>query len=112
MGKLLEITFLEKMADLANCPIFEISSEAFQAFHMLFTLKKEKDRKVVAEFIIKNYDKFFKMLNSMIQTQNYLSIRDSLRNLYYIFEDPINEIITIKFISNKVTFLIYSEIDR
>ena len=107
MGKILDIGYLERLSELANCPIFEISSEAFQAFHMLFTLKKEKDRKVVSEFILKNYDKFFKILDCMIQTENYLSIRDSLRNLYNILEDPVNEIIAIKYISNKVFPLVF-----
>lgn len=102
----MDISFLEKLAGLANCQIFEISSEAFQAFHMLFTLKKEKDRKIVSDFLDLNYEKFFKILNGMIQTQNYLSIRDSLRNLYNILEDPINENIVIKFISNKVGLLV------
>lgn len=103
---MLQTGFLEKIAELANKPIFEISSEAFQAFHMLFTLKKEKDRKVVSQFLASNYKQFFKILESMIQTENYLSTRDSLRNLYNILEDPLNEAIAIKFISEKVKFIL------
>lgn len=101
------IEFLERLANLANCPIFEISSEAFHTFHLMFTLKKEKVKKMVSVFIIANYEKFFKILNSMINTENYLSVRDSLRNLNNILEDPINEPITLKFLSSKVRFILY-----
>lgn len=54
---MLSIELLGQISKIANNNIFEISSEALQIFHVLFGFKKEKDRIVVADFIVSNYDK-------------------------------------------------------
>jgi len=101
LSQILNLQILEKLINQVEDSRFEISSEAFETFRAIFTHKKESEKKIVADFILQNYDEFFRLYKSLINYDNYLSQRTCLKTLYEILDDPVNSEIMIKFISSK-----------
>ncbi|KAG7660547.1 HYM1 [[Candida] subhashii] len=58
-------------------PIFEIATDSFTTLHDLLTSHK----KLVAEFLATNYDTFIIAFNKLIQSNNYVTKRQSVKLL-------------------------------
>ncbi|CUM66189.1 uncharacterized protein PRCAT00003847001 [Priceomyces carsonii] len=58
-------------------PVFELATDAFSTLHDLLTIHK----KLVSEFLSKNYDAFTSNINKLIQSDNYVTKRQSVRLL-------------------------------
>lgn len=58
-------------------PTFEIANDAFNTLHDLLTIHK----KLVSEFLAKNYEIFNASMNQLIQSDNYVTKRQSVRLL-------------------------------
>lgn len=80
--------------ELAN---FDIASDAFQTLKELLT----KHKTVVAEFLEKNYDKFFEQYTNLLNSSNYVTRRQSLKLLGELLLDRANFNIMTKYISNQ-----------
>lgn len=61
-------------------------SEALETLSVCFNQKKEANRHVVSVFINAHADEFFKLLHSMINSENYFVKRDILKVLYNLLE--------------------------
>ncbi len=59
LSQILNLQILEKLINQVEDSRFEISSEAFETFRAIFTHKKESEKKIVADFILQNYDEVF-----------------------------------------------------
>ncbi|KAK6355440.1 hypothetical protein TWF696_004538 [Orbilia brochopaga] len=65
---------------------FDISSDAFATFKELLTRHKV----VVAEFLASNYDEFFTQYNALLNSENYITKRQSIKLLGEILLDRAN----------------------
>lgn len=74
-------------------PIFEIATDAFTTLHDLLTVYK----KLVSEFLAKNYDSFVTSINQLIQLDNYVTKRQSVRLLSELVLQKQNQIFLNKF---------------
>ncbi|CCE72654.1 Piso0_000244 [Millerozyma farinosa CBS 7064] len=91
-------------------PVFEIATDAFVTLHDLVTTHK----KLVSEFLANNYDNFTTSINQLIQSNNYVTKRQSVRllaelvlqrqNQYFLnryFDDTNNLKLIMLLLSNK-----------
>ncbi|KAJ7244465.1 Mo25-like protein [Mycena rebaudengoi] len=76
---------------------FDISSDAFANFKETLTRHKP----MVAEYLDKNYDRFFSSFTTLILSNNYVTKRQSLKLLGEILVDRGNFNVTTKYIANK-----------
>lgn len=60
-----------------HIPVFEIATDSFTTLHDLLTTHK----KLASEFLGNNYDLFTSNINKLIQSQNYVTKRQSVRLL-------------------------------
>ncbi|KAK6457137.1 Mo25-like protein [Scheffersomyces xylosifermentans] len=60
-----------------HLPVFEIATDSFTTLHDLLTIHK----KLVSEFLANNYDQFNTQINKLIQSNNYVTKRQSVRLL-------------------------------
>lgn len=58
-------------------PVFELATDAFTTLHDLLTTHK----KLVSDFLAKNYEPFTSHINELIQSDNYVTKRQSVRLL-------------------------------
>lgn len=77
-------------------PAFDVASDAFSTFKMILTLHK----KLAARVLEEEYDKFFGAYNNLIQSTNYVSMRQSIKLLGEILLDRKNFNIMIKYIND------------
>lgn len=91
--------------------IFEIATDSFATFHDLLTLHK----KLVSEFLANNYELFTQNINQLLQLQNYVTKRQSVRllaelvlqrqNQFFLnryFDDPKNLKLIMLLLSDKL----------
>ncbi|ABN66842.2 predicted protein [Scheffersomyces stipitis CBS 6054] len=60
-----------------HLPVFEIATDSFTTLHDSLTIHK----KLVSEFLANNYDVFTTQINKLIQSNNYVTKRQSVRLL-------------------------------
>ena len=77
-------------------PSFDVSSDAFTTFKMILTQHKDP----AADYLEMNYDKFFGAYNDLIQSKNYVSMRQSIKLLGEILLDRKNFNVMIKYINS------------
>lgn len=75
------VIFFQKV-EMAN---FEIASDAFSTFKELLTRHKS----IACEYMLKNYDAFTTAYNSLLQSSNYVTRRQTLKLLSDIILDPV-----------------------
>jgi len=75
---------------------FEVASDAFSTFKSLLT----KHKTLAADFLLENYDQVFKSYNELIEAENYVTKRQSLKLLGEILLDRKNFNIMIKYIND------------
>eukprot|EP01118_Nematostelium_gracile_P017854 TRINITY_DN7758_c0_g1_i1.p1 TRINITY_DN7758_c0_g1~~TRINITY_DN7758_c0_g1_i1.p1 ORF type:complete len:355 (+),score=91.86 TRINITY_DN7758_c0_g1_i1:123-1187(+) len=83
-----------KYVEVAN---FDIASDAFGTFKELLT----KHKPLVAEFLEKNYEDFFKNYTLLLNSTNYVTRRQSLKLLGELLLDRANFNIMTKYISDQ-----------
>jgi len=83
-----------KFVEVSN---FDIASDAFATFKELLT----KHKTLVAEFLEKNYDKFFEAYTGLLNSVNYVTKRQSLKLLGELLLDRANFNIMTKYISDQ-----------
>ncbi|KXN71801.1 Mo25-like protein [Conidiobolus coronatus NRRL 28638] len=84
-----------KFFDYVEIGTFDIASDAFATFRELLT----KHKLMVAEFLDKNYDEFFKKYTELLNSPNYVTKRQSLKLLNEILLDRSNFNVMTRYIS-------------
>ena len=64
-----------KFFDFVERPNFDVASDAFSSFKDILTNHKN----MAAEFLDKNYDKFFSAYTELLNSSNYVTKRQSLK---------------------------------
>jgi len=82
-----------KYVEMAN---FDIASDAFATFKELLT----KHKTLSAEFLEKNYDQVFEKYTQLLNSQNYVTRRQSLKLLGELLLDKANFYIMTRYISS------------
>lgn len=85
-----------KFFKYVEMPNFDVASDAFSTFKEILT----KHKALVAEFLEKNYDQFFEYYTSLLNSQNYVTRRQSLKLLGELLLDRTNFNIMTKYISS------------
>lgn len=80
-----------------HMPNFEVSADAFSTLRELLTRRKL----VVCEFLDDRYDQFFQAYDVMLNSENYVTRRQSLKLLGELLLDRANFGIMMKFIASK-----------
>jgi len=80
--------------DRAN---FDVASDAFATFKDLST----KHKTLCAEFLEKNYDEIFQQYTVLLNSQNYVTKRQSLKLLGELLLDKANFNVMMKYISSQ-----------
>jgi len=84
-----------KIFELVEVSTFDIASDAFSTFKSALTCNKNQ----VADFLLKNYDKFFAHYVNLLNSTNYVTKRQSLKLLGELLLDRHNFSIMQKYIS-------------
>jgi len=82
---------------LVESPNFDVASDAFTTFKELLT----KHKPLVAEFLEKNYEKFFEDYTQLLHSPNYVTKRQSLKLLGELLLDRSNFNVMTKYISQR-----------
>ncbi|KAI9355111.1 Mo25-like protein [Zopfochytrium polystomum] len=77
-------------------PTFDVSSDAFATFKDLLT----KHKGIVSVFLERNYDKFFEHYTLLLNSENYVTKRQSLKLLGELLLDRSNYNVMTKYIAN------------
>ncbi|KAI8913522.1 Mo25-like protein [Gorgonomyces haynaldii] len=77
-------------------PTFDVASDAFLTFKDCLT----KHKALVARFLADNYDQFFEKYTLLLNSQNYVTRRQSLKLLGELLLDRSNSVVMTKYISN------------
>lgn len=80
-----------------HMPNFEVSADAFSTLRELLTRRKL----VVCEFLEEKYDQFFQAYDVMLNSENYVTRRQSLKLLGELLLDRANFGVMMKYISSK-----------
>lgn len=89
----------EKFFDLFNyveLSTFDVASDAFSTFKELLSRHKA----ISAEFLEKNYDQVFSRYRVLLDSENYVTKRQSLKLLGELLLDRHNFVVMTKYISN------------
>jgi len=76
---------------------FDVSSDAFTTLKQLLT----KNKKVIAKFLEQNYVDFFEEYNALINSENYVTRRQSLKLLGDVLLDKDNKATMMRYIGEK-----------
>merc|ERR1719322_2153991 len=93
-----QILFMDEFYEffrLVEMSTFDIASDAFSTFKDALT----KNRPLSAEFLEKQYDKFFAHYTRLLESENYVTRRQSLKLLGELLLDRHNFSIMTKYIS-------------
>eukprot|EP00123_Amoebidium_parasiticum_P008467 comp18827_c0_seq1/m.20818 comp18827_c0_seq1/g.20818 ORF comp18827_c0_seq1/g.20818 comp18827_c0_seq1/m.20818 type:complete len:357 (-) comp18827_c0_seq1:733-1803(-) len=85
-----------KFFDYVDLSTFDVASDAFATFKDLIT----KHKSVCAEFMEANYDKFFQHYEKLLDSNNYVTRRQSLKLLGELLLDRANFNIMTRYISD------------
>jgi len=94
--KLLESEHFYKFFDFVQKSNFDIASDAFATFKVMLT----KHKNFAAQFLESNYDDIFSRYNELIQSNNYVTKRQSLKLLGEILLDRKNYAVMIRYIND------------
>jgi calcium binding protein 39 len=86
-----------KFFSFVEMPNFDIASDAFSTFKELLT----KHKAMCAEFLEKNYDRVFEEYTKLLNSQNYVTKRQSLKLLGELLLDRANFNVMTKYISQQ-----------
>jgi len=92
----LNSTYFYEFFEYVQKPSFDVASDAFLTLKIVLT----KHKSVVQAFLTKNYVEFFGKYNDLIQSKNYVTMRQSLKLLGEILLDRSNFNVMMKFISD------------
>ena len=84
-----------KMFDYMQLQTFEIASDAMATFKEALTRHKD----VAAEFMLENYDRFFKAYSELLEKGNYVTRRQSLKLLGELLLDSANVHVMLKYVA-------------
>jgi len=87
---------LYKFFDYVELSTFDIASDAFLTFRDLLT----KHKTLCATFLEQNYDKFFDNYQKLLNSDNYVTRRQSLKLLGELLLDRYNFTVMTRYISN------------
>jgi len=82
--------------DWLELKAFEIASDAYCTFKDLLTYQKS----LVSDFMIDNFDKLFAAYDKLLESENYVTKRLSLKLLGEILLDRANTTVMVKYISS------------
>lgn len=82
-----------------HLPNFDVASDAFSTLHDV--LITEKNKAIASEFLKEKYDEVVKHYNALLQSENYVTRRRSLKLLGELLLDRSNFSIMMKYISSK-----------
>ncbi|KAI8820442.1 Mo25-like protein [Fimicolochytrium jonesii] len=85
-----------KFFDYVELSTFDVASDAFATFKDLLT----KHKPLVADFLSRNYDAFFEKYTKLLNSNNYVTKRQSLKLLGELLLDRTNFTIMSRYISN------------
>lgn len=85
-----------KFFNFVEVSTFDIASDAFSTFKDLIT----KHKVLCAEFLEQNYDKFFDYYQKLLNSENYVTRRQSLKLLGELLLDRHNFNVMTRYISN------------
>jgi calcium binding protein 39 len=94
---LLQSESLWRFFSFVELPNFDIASDAFATFKDLLT----KHKAMCAEFLEKNYDRVFEEYTKLLNSQNYVTKRQSLKLLGELLLDRANFNVMTKYISQQ-----------
>ncbi|XP_021739578.1 putative MO25-like protein At5g47540 [Chenopodium quinoa] len=98
-----------KFFDYIQLPDFDISSDAAATFKELLTRHKA----TVSEFLLNNYDWFFREFNiKLLQSPIYITRRQSIKLLGDILLDRSNSSIMVRYVSSKDNLMILMNLLR
>ncbi len=108
--------FLEKscwvfdrfFGEFLTCESFDISSDAFATFRMALT----KHMTLVPTFLVENYEHFFGHYNKLLQSEQYVTQRQSLKLLGELLLDRQNYDTMITYIGDKESLKIIMTLMR
>lgn len=81
--------------DFVESPVFDIAADTFQTFRELLTTNKT----VVYDFLSENYEKFFDRYLKLLNSNNYVNRRQSLRLLSDLLLDRTNFNVMTRFVA-------------
>mmetsp|Transcript_10562 Transcript_10562/g.12044 ORF Transcript_10562/g.12044 Transcript_10562/m.12044 type:complete len:410 (-) Transcript_10562:352-1581(-) len=87
---------------------FEICSDAFATFRDILT----KQKQFVSEFLEKNYEQFFPKYTALLQSEQYVTQRQSLKLLSELLLDRQNYNTMIRFIGDKKNLILVMNLMR
>ncbi|KAG2203356.1 calcium-binding protein 39 [Mucor mucedo] len=93
---LLYSTKFYQFFDYVEMSTFDIASDAFASFKEILT----KHKPMVADFLELNYDEFFDHYKRLLQSENYVTKRQSLKLLGEILLDRSNFTVMTRYISS------------
>lgn len=67
--------------EFVELPTFDIASDAFASFKEILT----KHKGIVPEYLLTNYDRFFEKYNLLLNSNNYVTKRQSLKARIFIY---------------------------
>ncbi|KAI8641531.1 Mo25-like protein [Parasitella parasitica] len=85
-----------KFFEFVEMSTFDIASDAFASFKEILT----KHKAVVADFLDAHYDEFFSKYKELLQSENYVTKRQSLKLLGEILLDRSNFSVMTRYISS------------
>jgi calcium binding protein 39 len=85
-----------KLFSLVNVSNFEVASDAFVTFKDYLS----KHKQIASDFLIKNFDNFFKEYTKLLLSNNYVTKRQSLRLLSELLLDRSNFNVMTKYIND------------
>ncbi|EPX73213.1 mo25 family protein Pmo25 [Schizosaccharomyces octosporus yFS286] len=93
---LLETSQFWLFFDLVQAPSFDIASDAFSTFKTLLLTHKHR----VADFIFKNFDRFFSNFTVLLNSENYVTKRQSLKLLGEILLNRANYSVMTRYLAS------------
>ena len=88
---------MDELFVLVRKPSFDIASDAYKTLQLLLT----RNKKLVPQYLDKNYVRFFASFNKLIQSDNYVTQRQFLNLLSELLLEKTNFSIMIRYISEK-----------
>lgn len=82
-----------------HLPNFDVASDAFSTLHD--ALVTEKNKTIASDFLKEKYDEVVKHYNALLQSENYVTRRRSLKLLGELLLDRSNFSVMMKYISSK-----------
>uniref|UniRef100_A0A061QMF7 Calcium binding protein 39 n=1 Tax=Tetraselmis sp. GSL018 TaxID=582737 RepID=A0A061QMF7_9CHLO len=96
-GTVLTGPLFEQLFRYVELENFEVASDAFQTLKDLLT----RHKKMVAEYLMANYEEFFSKYTSLLKSQNYVTRRQSVKLLGELLLDRANVKVMLRYVSQR-----------